>query len=99
MYKIKHGKNVTIGAMITINLKKVFDKTNIGVILQIDKGDNMKTNKDRLILSELYNYECFWVGEPLNCREGLEGHNDITDEDIFRVYNKNEENAYEAMGW
>ena len=55
--------------------------------------------KDRTILDALENYECFASGEVFNCVEDLKDHNDITNEDIMRVYNENLEAAQEAMGW
>ena len=50
--------------------------------------EDMKRGKDKVILRELSNHECFWTGDITDCIEKLENY-PITEEEILKVYRKN----------
>tara|TARA_Y100000816_G_scaffold159357_2_gene113914 strand:- start:1962 stop:2363 length:402 start_codon:yes stop_codon:yes gene_type:complete len=50
--------------------------------------EDMKQGKDKVILRELSNHECFWTGDITDCVEKLENY-PITEEEILKVYRKN----------
>ena len=47
--------------------------------------DITENGKDAIIKRELYNHECFYTGDYLDCAGALSGYG-ISDEDITRVY-------------
>ena len=53
--------------------------------------EDMKQGKQKVILRELYNHECFYTGDITDCVEKLSDY-PITEEEIKNVYFKNYEN-------
>ena len=50
--------------------------------------EDMKQGKEKVILRELYNHECFYTGDITDCIEKLSDY-PITEEEIKNVYLKN----------
>jgi len=50
--------------------------------------EDMKQGKDKVILRELSNHECFWTGDITDCIEKLSDY-PITKEEIIEVFHKN----------
>ena len=50
--------------------------------------EDMKQGKQKVILRELYNHECFYTGDITDCVEKLSDY-PITEEEIKNVYLKN----------
>lgn len=53
--------------------------------------EDMKQGKEKVILRELINHECFYIGDITDCIEKLSDY-PITEEEIKNVYFKNYEN-------
>jgi hypothetical protein len=53
------------------------------------KEDLKENGKDKVILRELENHECFYVGDITDCVDKLYDYPNITEKDILKVYNKN----------
>ncbi len=66
-----------------------------GIIKITDDGikHDLETNgKEKIIIRELYNYECFYTGELTRCVEALEDYG-ITYDDVKAVFNVERYNA------
>ena len=50
--------------------------------------EDMKQGKDKVILRELSNHECFWTGDITDCVEKLSDY-PIKEDEIIKVYRKN----------
>ena len=50
--------------------------------------EDMKQGKEKVILRELYNHECFYTGDITDCIEKLSDY-PITEEEIKEIYLKN----------
>ena len=52
------------------------------------KKDLEENGKDKIILRELYNHECFYTGSPEEIFEKLKDYN-ISETEILEIYRKN----------
>ena len=68
------------------NAKEVNEQLDI--IYKQSIKEDMKQGKDKVILRELSNHECFYTGDVTDCVEKLK-HYPITYEEILKVYRKN----------
>lgn len=67
------------------NAKAVFeglDKAHTEGIAQ----DLKENGKDAIIKRELSNHECYYVMDPMNCKDALAGYG-VTDDEIRAIYN------------
>tara|TARA_A100000171_G_C2111562_1_gene135326 strand:+ start:283 stop:684 length:402 start_codon:yes stop_codon:yes gene_type:complete len=68
------------------NVKEVIEQLDIIYKESIKK--DMKQGKNKVILRELQNHECFYVGDITDCVSKLEDY-PITKEEIVKVYQEN----------
>ena len=68
------------------NAKEVNEQLDI--IYKQSIKEDMKQGKDKVILRELSNHECFYTGDVTDCVEKLKNY-PITYEEILKVYRKN----------
>ena len=66
-----------------------FLKEHSDVVKAGQSQDIAENGKDGVILRELCNHECFYTTDYTGCFDALEGYEDITKEDIIRVYKAN----------
>jgi len=68
------------------NAKEV--NTQLKLIYKESIVEDMKQGKQRVILRELQNHECFYTGDPTDCVEKLSDY-PITKDEIHDLYRKN----------
>ena len=92
MKKNNLGKDIKIVSMGAgmycpkINAKDVAE--SLHTIYKESIIEDMKQGKQKVILRELYNHECFYTGDITDCVEKLSDY-PITEEEIKNVYLKN----------
>lgn len=87
-------KYVSMGAGLICpkdNVKELSEGLNTTYQAAVKK--DIETNgKDKIIRRELYNFECFYKGDPNDAIDALKDYN-FTDEEIWAAYKKEYVNA------
>jgi len=68
------------------NIKEVIKEMDLIYKDSIEK--DLLQGKEKIILRELINHECFYTGDPTDCIETLKEY-PITEEEICDIYRKN----------
>ena len=68
------------------NVKEVID--HLDLIYKESINEDMLQGKEKVILRELCNHECFYTGDPTDCIEKLSDY-PITTDEIYNIYRKN----------
>lgn len=85
----KTTKMVSLGAGMycpKTNAKEVVNQ--LDVIYKEGIKEDMLQGKEKVILRELCNHECFYTGDPTDCIEKLSDY-PITTDEICNIYRKN----------